>query len=120
MRVALIVGGVLFMGFGVLGAVTDPDINLVGVPLFLIAVLILLTTIVHDAIFLPVAIGAGALVNRVVPAAWRATVRVAGTISLAVSVVAVPMVLGFGRSADDASVLPGNYGPGLAGVLALV
>lgn len=115
MRRALILGGVLFMGYGVFGAVTDADVNLIGVPLFLIAVLIL-----HDGIFLPVVLGAGALVNRLVPRPWRGTVRTAGILSLAVSVIALPLVLGFGRSADNPSLLPGNYGSGLVGVLALV
>ena len=115
MRRVLIIGGVLLMGFAVAGAVTDPDVDLIGVPLFLIAVLIL-----HDGIFLPLVIGTGALVNRVVPPPWRVTVRVAGIISLAVSVVALPMVLGFGRSPGNPSLLPRDYGPGLVGVLALV
>ncbi len=115
MRRALIIGGVLFMGYGVIGAVLDTDINLVGVPIFLIAVLIL-----HDGIFLPLVIGAGALVNRFIPRPWRGTVRTAGILSLAVCVVALPLVLGFGRSADNPSLLPRNYEAGLVGILALV
>ena len=115
MRRAFVLGGVVFMGYGVFGAATDSDVNLVGVPLFLIAVLVL-----HDGIFLPLVIGSGALVKRFVPPPWRGTVRTAGILSLAVSVVALPMVFGFGRSADNPSLLPRAYGPALVGVLALV
>lgn len=100
------------MGYAVVGAVTDADVDLVGVPLFLAAVLVL-----HDGVFLPLVIGAGVLVDRLVPRPWRATVRAAGIVSVAVSVVALPLVLGVGRSADNPSLLPRDYGAGLLGVL---
>lgn len=115
MRRALVGGGALIMLYAVGGALTDSDVNLVGVPIFLVAVLVL-----HDGIFLPLVLGAGGLTKRFVPAPWRGTVRAAGVVSLAVSLVAVPLVLGLGRPADNPTILPRAYGPALAGVLALV
>jgi hypothetical protein len=114
-RRLLIAAGVLIMGYAVAGALLDSDVNLVGVPIFLIAVLVL-----HDGVFLPLVLGAGGLVRRFVPPPWRGAVRAAGIISLAVSIVALPLVLGYGRSAGNPSLLPRAYGPALAAVLALV
>jgi hypothetical protein len=114
LRPILIGGGALVMVYALVGAVTGGGVNLVGVPLFLVAVLVL-----HDGVFLPVVLGAGALVRRFVPERWRPAVRAAAVVSLAVSVVAAPLVLGFGRSADNFSVLPRAYGWGLTLILIL-
>jgi hypothetical protein len=111
----LIAGGALVMVYAVVGAVTGGDVNLVGVPLFLVAVLVL-----HDGVFLPVVIGVGALVHRFVPERWRPAVRAAAVVSVGVSVVGVPSALGFGRSADNPSALPRAYGWGLTLILTLV
>ncbi|HEV8567248.1 MAG TPA: hypothetical protein VGQ92_09140 [Actinoplanes sp.] len=115
MRRALIAAGALVMAYAVAGALFDGDVNKVGVALFLIAVLVL-----HDAVFLPLVIGAGALIGRFVPVRWQSTTRVAALISLAVSVVALPLVLGFGRSPDNPSALPLPYGRGLIVILILI
>jgi hypothetical protein len=114
-RRLLVASGVLVMGYALAGALTDPDVQPLGVLVFLIGVLA-----AHDAVLLPLAIGAGALIGRFVPAPDRATVSAAGLCSLAVAVVALPLVLGYGRVADDPSVLPLPYGRGLAVVLGVV
>jgi hypothetical protein len=114
-RRILIALGTLLIAYAILGAVTDPDVKLFGVLLFLIAVLA-----AHDGILLPAYLGAGALIGRLVPARARTPVRVALVISLAVTLVALPSVLGFGRSADNPSILPLHYGRGLLGTLALI
>jgi uncharacterized membrane protein YeaQ/YmgE (transglycosylase-associated protein family) len=115
LRPVLIAGGVLVMVYALVGAVTGGDVNLVGVPVFLVAVLVL-----HDGVFLPVVLGVGALVRRFVPERWRSAVRAGAVVSLAVSVVAAPLVLGFGRSADNSSALPRAYGWGLILILILI
>jgi hypothetical protein len=114
-RRALIGVGVVVMAYAVAGALFDADVNLVGVTLFLVALLVL-----HDAVFLPLVLGAGALIGRFVPVRWQSTVRAAAVVSLAVCVVALPLVLGFGRTPDNPSALPLAYGRGLIVVLLAV
>lgn len=112
---ALIAAGVLIMAYGVGGALLDADVNKVGVPVFFIAVIVL-----HDGLFLPLVLASGALIKRIVPAGWRATVRSAGLIGVAVTVVALPAVLGFGRDSANPSILPRSYGWGLVLILGLI
>jgi hypothetical protein len=114
-RVLLVVAGGLVMAYAVAGALTDPDASPVGQLLFLVGVVI-----AHDAVLLPLAIGVGALIGRFVPATARVAVRVAAFVSIAVALVATPLVLGCGRIPDEPSALPLNYGRGLAIVLAVV
>jgi hypothetical protein len=85
-RRALIAAGTLVMGYAVVGALTDPEIRLVGVLIFLAAVLV-----AHDAVLLPVMIGVGALLGRL-PDPTPA--RVAAICSAAVLLVGVPLALG--------------------------
>jgi hypothetical protein len=103
------------MGFAVVGALADDDVRLFGVLLFLVGVLVW-----HDLLLMPLVIAAGLLIGRYVPAGARAAVRVAALCSLALLVVATPLVLGVGRVAGDPSVLPRPYGWGLALVLTLL
>jgi hypothetical protein len=114
-RAALIAMGAVVMGYAVLGALTDPDLKPSGVAVFLAAVLV-----AHDAVLLPVTIAVGALLARLTPRWAQPGVRVAAIVSLAVTVVALPLVLGFGRSADNPSILPLAYGRGLLLILTLI
>ncbi len=114
-RRALITVGAAVMGYAVWAGVTGPGADPVGVLLFLGGVLVL-----HDAVLLPAAIGAGALIGRFVPAAGRVPVRVGALVAMALCVVAAPLVLGFGRVADNPSVLPLPYGRNLVLVLVVV
>ena len=99
--------GALVMAYAVIGALTDADVKF-GALIFLVAVLV-----VHDGVLLPLAIGAGVLIGRLVPLPWRGFVRSALIIGLAVTIVAFPLVLGRGRAADNPSLLPLSYGRGL-------
>jgi hypothetical protein len=113
-RWSLVVAGVLVLGYGVAGLLTDPDGRPVGQAVFLAGLVV-----AHDWVFMPLVLGAGALVARV-PAVARPAVRAAGIASLALGLVATPLVLGFGRRADDPSALPLPYGRNLAALLAVV
>ncbi|GIF23556.1 hypothetical protein BJ973_004165 [Actinoplanes tereljensis] len=113
-RRALIVIGALVMTYAVTGALTDADVK-GGALVFLIGVLV-----AHDAVLLPIAIGAGALIGRLVPVRQRAFVRAGLLASLAVTVVAVPLVLARGRAADNPSLLPLHYGRGLLEAYAVI
>jgi hypothetical protein len=110
----LVAVGAIVMGYAVLGAITDPGLKPGGILLFLAAVLV-----AHDAVLLPLTIAAGALLSRSTPRWAQPGVRAAAIVSLAVGVVGVPLVLSFGRTADNASILPLAYGHGLLLILAL-
>jgi hypothetical protein len=112
---ALIALGATVMGYAGLGALRDADVDLFGVLLFLGGVLVL-----HDAVLLPAAIGVGALIGRVPSGAARPVIRAAAIVSVTLVLVALPLVLGFGRAADNPSVLPLPYGRGLLEILGLV
>ncbi len=108
MRRPLIAAGLLIMVYGVAGAILDADVNLIGVIVFGAILLVL-----HDGVFLPLVAGAGMLLRRFVPPGWQAAVRFAAIADLAVVVVALPLVLGYGRDAGNPTVLPRPYGEGL-------
>lgn len=107
------VGG-LIMAYAVLGAVTDADVK-IGALFFLVGALV-----AHDLVLLPVTIGVGVLIGRVVPRRVRGLVRAGLVVSLAVTVVAFPLVLGRGRLADNASLLPLHYGRGLLEIYGVI
>jgi len=113
-RRGLLALGALVMTYAVIGALTDPDVR-IGASVFLIGVLV-----AHDGLLLPLTIGAGILVGRYTPRRIRALVRAALVVSLAVTVVAFPLVLGRGRVADNPSVLPLRYGRGLLEIYAVI
>jgi hypothetical protein len=114
-RRLLVTAGVVVMGYAVAGAVGDRDVRLAGTVPFLAAVLA-----GHDLVLLPVAIGVGALVSWLVPAAVRGVVHAALFASAVVTVATLPLVIGAGRRADDPSALPRHYAAGLAAALVVV
>jgi hypothetical protein len=111
-RRPLIAAGLLIMLYGVTGAILDADVSLIGVIVFGTVLLVL-----HDGVFLPLVAGAGTLLRRFVPSGWQAAVRFAAITDLAVVVVALPLVLGYGRDAGNPTVLPRPYGKGLILIL---
>lgn len=75
--------------------------------------------VLHDAIFVPAVLLAGALTTRL-PGSYRRRVQAALAMAAAVTLVALPFVLGFGRRADNPSLLPLSYGRNLLIVLAVI
>ena len=114
-RRILVAAGTAAMAYAIVGLLSDPATDPPRQFAFLVAVLV-----AHDAVFLPLVLGAGALVSHWAPPPLRTPVRVAGIVSLALAVVATPFVLGFGRRHDDPSALPLDYGRGLLVLLAIV
>ncbi|MEU1888573.1 hypothetical protein [Micromonospora sp. WMMD987] len=114
-RVALVAVGLLTMGYAVVGALVDPDLSPAGVLLFLAGVLV-----GHDLVWMLGLSAVGALLARFVPHRHRPLARIAAISAATVTVVALPLVLGFGRSPDNPSALPLPYGRNLAVVLLLV
>jgi hypothetical protein len=115
MRRALVLLGVVVMGYAIVGGLTDPDVSPIKQGVFLVAVLI-----VHDGILLPIAIGIGALTTRYAPERVRGILRAALFASAVVTAVALPLVLGRGRRPDIPSALPLNYPRGLLIVLGAI
>jgi hypothetical protein len=109
-RGLLIAAGALAMVYALFGALTDSDLKIGGVLLFLGMVLVL-----HDGVLMPLVIGVGAVLTRAPP-----LIRAAMVVSLVVTLVGLPFVLGYGRSPDNPSVLPLPYGKGLAIILVVI
>lgn len=108
-RAVLVVLGLCAMGYAVAGAARAPAIVPGKHLAFLLAVLV-----VHDVVWMPSVLAAGALVRATVPARARAHVQAALIVSASVAAVAWPLVPGRGRAADNPSVLPRDYPAGLA------
>jgi hypothetical protein len=114
-RAGLVAAGGGLMLYAVLGAVTDRSDRIGGHLIFLVAVLV-----GHDWLLMPLAIAIGALLARTVPSRARAETTAAAYVSGVLLVVALPLVLGLGRTPDEPSALPLNYGRGLLTSVAVV
>ena len=114
-RALLATAGVAMMGFAVLSAVTNHNFKPTRHVLFLVLALVL-----HDGLLLPVFLAFGLVVRRVVPARYRSIIQGALIISAAVTFVALPFLLAYGRTADNPSALPRNYPGGYAIVLGAI
>ncbi|GAB1691021.1 hypothetical protein [Krasilnikovia sp. M28-CT-15] len=114
-RTALVTAGIMIMGYAVGGALNDPGLDPGGVLLFLAAVLI-----GHDAVWMPAVLAVGGALARFVPPRRRKAALSGAIVAAALTVVAIPLVLGFGRPADNPSALPLPYGRNLGAVLLLI
>ena len=76
--------------------------------------------LVHDLVVAPLTIAVGVATARVLPPSVRSVVQAAVIVSAVVAAFSVPFVAGWGRLANNPSVLPRNYAGGLAAVLAVV
>lgn len=72
-----------------------------------------LVVLVNDGLLAPVVLAGGVLLVRWAPPAARAYLQAGLFVSGAVTLLALPFVLGVGRTADVPSALPLNYGRGL-------
>ena len=113
-RRSLVAVGGLVLAYAVIGALGDADVK-AGALFFLAGVLV-----AHDGLLLPLTIVAGVILRRYAPPRLRPALQAALVISLAVTVVAFPLVLGRGRSADNPSLLPLHYGRGLLAIYAII
>jgi hypothetical protein len=114
-RGVLIIAGILIMGYAAGGALLDPDLAPAGVLLFLAGALI-----GHDLIWMPVVLAVGAVITRLVGPRHRPAVIAAAISAASIMFVGLPLVLGFGRPADNPSALPLPYARNLALVLLVI
>lgn len=113
-HVVVAAGAVLVvMGFGGLvasAADTDPAVWFIWFAGAAVA---------HDLVLTPLVLGMALLTGRV-PGAYRRPARTALVLAGSVTLVALPMVFGFGRRPDNPSVLPQAYGAHLATVVIVI
>ena len=114
-RVTLGALGLAAIGYGIVGTLTDSGTHPLNQLLFLLGVLI-----GHDLLVLPVALAAGTVAAHWVPGWARGPLQAALFASAVVFVVALPLVIGAGRTADNPSAHPLNYPRGLLLVLAAI
>jgi len=107
--------GLAALGYGGYGLLVHDRPDLFSVAGFLVTVLV-----THDFVVLPAILGVGALVARFAPGWARRPVVAALVVSAAVTAVALPLVIGKGRIADNPSAFPQRYGLHLLLVLAVV
>ncbi|MGH9212126.1 MAG: hypothetical protein ACRD2C_15785 [Acidimicrobiales bacterium] len=114
--VAGLVVGLPVIAYGIRGVLVDADDTH---PAELVR-WVVGAAVVHDAVLAPLALAVGWGLRRVVPRwAWPA-LRSGLLVTVALSLVAWPLVRGYGRDPAIPSLLPRDYGAGLAAALALV
>ena len=107
------VGGAL-IAFGLWGLVHAADVDLQGWAVWFGGAVIL-----HDGVWMPCVLLVGAVTARL-PHPYRRHVQWTLMACAAVTLVALPFVLGMGTRADNPSILPLSYGRNLAIVLAVI
>lgn len=115
----LVVGlalGVPVMAFGVGGVLVDAGRTHPGE----LARWVVGSALVNDLVALPVVLVAGWGLRRLVPAPAWPVVRAGLIASGVLALVAWPFVRGYGRDPANPSLLPRDYGGGLAAALAVV
>ena len=115
LRLTLAALGTTAMGYGLWSALRSPDL----VP-SRNATFLLLLVVLHDGLLMPAFVAAGMLVHRLVPPPVRAVVQAALIATASVTLVALPLALGYGRIADNRSALPRDYPAGLLLTLAAI
>ncbi|GHJ43115.1 hypothetical protein Cs7R123_04570 [Catellatospora sp. TT07R-123] len=114
-RRLLVAVGVLAAGYGLIGVLTDPSVSLPNYARYAATVLL-----GHDLLVLPAAIAVGAVLTRWLPRWARPVVQGALLVTAALTVVAIPLLLGHGRRPDDPSALPRDYHRGYLVCLAVI
>jgi hypothetical protein len=116
LRRTLYAAGVAAMAYGIVGLLLAPrGPSLVAWLRFWVG-----GVVVHDVVIAALTAFVSAAVVRLVPPPARTYMLAGAVISGVLLVVALPLVLGFGRSPDVPSALPLNYGRGLLVTLAAV
>jgi hypothetical protein len=119
-RLRLLIGAVGVVG-AAYGAWLLLDQDYVAAAIWLVAGVVL-----HDFVLVPLTLGLGWVAQRVVPAGWRSPVAAGLVVLGSVTLVAVPMLGGWGANTDNATILDRPYATGwflvatlvLAGVVA--
>ncbi|GAA1863406.1 hypothetical protein [Actinomadura bangladeshensis] len=111
-RVLAYGAGLALIGLGLRGVIGD-------VPAARWAAWFAGPAVLHDAVLVPLVLAAGVATGRL-PGRYRRIARAALVTAACVTAVALPLVLGYGRRADEPSRLPLPYGRNLAIVVAAI
>ena len=76
--------------------------------------------LVHDLVVLPLVLGGGWLLTRLVPLPWRVPVRTAVVVAAVVSLTVWPIARRWGAREDNPSILPLPVARNLAAIVALL
>jgi hypothetical protein len=76
--------------------------------------------VLHDGFLVPLTIVAGFLLARVAPARARPPLQVAAIVTVPLILASIPVLGGYGRLANNPSLVPLNYGRNLAIVVGAV
>lgn len=111
-RLTIALAGLALMGFGAYGLATHLDLP--GWAVWFAG-----AAIAHDGVLAPAVLAAGLATTRLRPP-YRRIVQAALVTGATVTLVSLPLVLGYGRRADTPSRLPLPYGRNLLIVLAAI
>ena len=112
----LIAAGWAVMAVAVFGLFRDPEL---GSSTSWVT-WILGAAILHDAVVLPIVVGMGWMLGRVLPPAWRTPVRAALVVGAIVSLAVFPIAFRYGARPDNPSILPLDVGRNLLVLLAVL
>ena len=106
----VIVAGWVVMGIAVLGAFGD--VRLGGVGSWV--VWLVGSAVVHDLLVLPIVLGVGWVLTRLVPTPWRVPLRTALVVAAIITLTVWPIARRWGARPDNPSILPLPVGRNLA------
>src|SRR5262249_872928 len=107
--------GAVFIGIGVRGILADPR----NTPVAGWGKWFLGGVLIHDLLFVPVVLVVAVVVVRL-PLPYLRYVQAALLVGAALTLVALPAVLGYGRLPDNPSALPLSYGRNLIALLTAI
>lgn len=105
--------GMVYGFIGLLGAATKTNPTELG--LFLVG-----AAVAHDLLVAPLVLGVAALIRRFVPRRLRTPLTAVLVVGAITTLFAFPFVRGYGRISTNPSILPRDYGRGLAALLAVI
>jgi hypothetical protein len=114
-RAVLMVIGIGLGWYGIATLLGFPNPALISVAVWFGGGILL-----HDAVFAPLAAAAGIGARRLLPSGWWGPAACGAVCTVALSVIAVPVVLRHGDRASNPTVLDRPYAAGLAVAIALV
>lgn len=116
----LTVLGLAVMGFGIYGMWANQGTSLLDVRLRPMLTWIIGAIILHDLVLAPMTLATGRGLRWVRPRLLRAPLQVGLAATLLVTLLAFPLVRGYGARPGDPSRLPLNYAVGYGALLAVV
>lgn len=112
--------GLAVIGFGLFGIWTHQGTGVLDVRVRPVLTWTIGAIVVHDLVFAPLVLLVGRGLRRVRPRALRAPLQVGLATSALVTLLAFPLVRGYGARAGAPSRLPLNYTIGYGALLAVV